>query len=115
MKRLLLILVTAFITLSASSQIQQYRTQAFSYKQQNYDWSDWEESNMLVIFDFSTDIVTIYSPTTQYYQIISQPQSGYDSDGEGYVKFRFIDQDGDQGTLKLMIRNITWCYVVRRI
>lgn len=125
-KRLVVSLITAFTILTASAQIQQFRTQAFTYKQENYEWADWESSDILVEFDFDTDIVAIYSPVPQYYKIISQPSSGYDSDGEGYITFSFIDQDGDRGTMKLMVRkdgrseiyiifsNVTWCYTVRR-
>ena len=106
---------------------------SFCYKEKNSqglweDWSKWEDSDVQITMDLTTDIVTIYSKDKQVYQITDYVESSTDSDGDDIVKLRFVDQDGDQGTMRLIERNsenrseiyidfnnITWVYEVRRI
>lgn len=131
-KTLLLILVL-FISLPISSQILKYKTVAYATNQYNYytkkwsGWSSWEDSSMLLTMDLQNDIVTIYSPVTQVYKIYKAEESYYDADKDLNIPFKFIDQDGDRGTLKLLQRasgssevyieflNVRWCYRVIKI
>lgn len=81
---------------------------------------------MYLTINLNTDIVTVYSPVTQYYKIIDY--TGTYRDGNATVaEYKFFDQDGDRGTLSLVITatneshvyirfaNIQWCYRVIRI
>lgn len=132
MKKLILIIV--FITMSIGymfSQVLNFKTTAFATnKYTSYGWtgwSKWESSNMLVTFDLDNDLVTIYSPSTQIYGIYQSLGNYYDSDGDYNMVFKFIDQDYDYGTMRLLQRtngaseiyiefaNIKWVYRVIRM
>lgn len=129
----LVILLLLFVSLPATAQVIKFRTAAYAENKYNYytqkwsGWSDWEKSNMLLTIDLQNDLVTIYSPVTQVYRIYKAEESYYDSDGDFNLPFKFIDQDGDKGTLKLLQRtsgsfeiyieflNVRWCYRVIRL
>ena len=131
MRKLLILLFTLLIGLEAYSQIYTYRTTDYAYKKTNssgqwMQWSDWQDSNMRVVINFNTDVVTIYSPTTQRYNITKFIRNFTDNSGGKQVEFAFIDQDGDKGHMRLRIEtngnsqiyiefnNIMWVYNVRR-
>lgn len=129
----LVILLLLFISLPAASQVIKFKTVAYAENKYDYytqkwsGWSDWERSGMLLTIDLQNDLVTIYSPVTQVYRIYRAEESYYDSDGDFNLPFKFIDQDGDKGTLKLLQRtsgsfeiyieflNVRWCYRVIRL
>nr|DAT77743.1 MAG TPA: hypothetical protein [Caudoviricetes sp.] len=132
LKRLVLLLLL-FIGVSASAQVIKFRTVAYAENKYNYytqkwsGWSNWEKSNMLLTIDLQNDLIAVYSPVTQIYKIYKAEESYYDSDGDFNLPFKFIDQDGDRGTLRLLQRasgssevyieflNIRWCYKVLRL
>lgn len=129
MKKILFILITLISFISASAEVISFRTTAFSYRQKTYrgwtNWSNFESSDMLITMNTSNDVITIYSPTIQRYKIIEHKGNYIDSDGDGVIEFRFVDQDGDYGTMKLMERrmrseiyiifdNVNWVYVVEK-
>lgn len=131
MKKLLIILFTLLIGLEASAQVYTYRTTGYAYKQVNSDgnwtsWSEWLDSDMSMIINFNTDIVTIYSPTTQRYKITKFIREFTDNSGGKQVEFAFVDQDGDKGHMRLRIEkngnsqiyiefsNIMWVYNVKK-
>lgn len=115
------------ITCVCNAQVINFKTTAYAEKKGNYSWSDWKGSDMYLTMDLNNDRVIIYSPTTQVYQIYSANNPYYDSDGDCHADFKFIDQDGDYGTLTLLqrrsgsseiyirFRNVQWCYRVRRL
>ena len=129
----LVLLVLLFVSMTTSAQVIKFRTVAYAENKYNYytqkwsGWSDWEKSNMLLTIDLQNDLVTIYSPVTQVYRIYRAEESYYDSDGDFNMPFRFIDQDGDNGVLKLLQRvsgsseiyieflNVRWCYKVIKL
>ena len=136
MKKILLTLVM-MLTLSfvmpqeAQAQLQTYKTTAYAFKKTNANgiwssWSDWQASNMVMTINFDNDVVKIYSPKTQTYRITEFVRNFTDSSGGKQVEFRFIDQDGDRGAMRLRIEtngnsqvyiefsNIIWVYNVRR-
>jgi hypothetical protein len=131
MKKFLLMLMMVFSFTVANAQIQFYRTTSFAYKTANdygrwTNWSDWEDSDMLVMFNLSGDLVKIYSPKTQTYRITKYVRNFTDSSGGKQVEFKFIDQDNDNGTMRLRIEtngnsqiyiqfsNVIWVYNVVR-
>lgn len=131
MKKILFTLVLLFSFIAIQAQVYHYRTTAYAYKQVNSNgnwtsWSDWQDSDMLMIINFNTDVVTIYSPTTQRYQITKFIRNFTDNSGGKQVEFAFVDQDGDKGHMRLRIEtngnsqvyiefnNIMWVYNVKR-
>ena len=114
-----------------NAQVLNFRTTSFQSKHNyGYGWTAWgnyQSSNMLLTIDLDNDIVTIYSPNIQRYSIISYEGTYTDSDGDQTAKYKFIDQDGDRGTMRLVMRksgksevyidfaDIIWVYSVVRI
>ena len=134
MKKTFLLVFFALMAISAfADDLLLFRATSFCYKEKNSrgqwgDWSKWQDSDVKITMDMTTDVVTVYSPTKQVYQITEYLGDSTDSDGDTTIKFRFIDQDGDRGTMRLMQRkadsrseiyidfnNVTWVYEVRRI
>lgn len=132
MKRfLLIVLLCTITTIAASAQVLRFRTTSFTSKERtSRGWTNWrpfESSDMLLTMDLNSDLVTIYSPTTQYYQIVSYNGTYTDNDGDTTASYSFYDQDGDRGTMRLVQRrngrseiyvdfaNIMWCYSVIRL
>ena len=129
---LMLIMTMGFVMpQDALGQVYTYRTTGYAYKQVNSygnwtNWSDWQDSDMTMVINFNTDVVTIYSPTTQRYKITKFIRNFTDNSGGKQVEFAFVDQDGDKGHMRLRIEtngnsqvyieftNIMWVYNVRR-
>ena len=126
MKKFLFVILMIISTCVVNAQVLNFRTTSFS-KKVGSSWGSWQESSLNITMDLNNDIVTIYSPKIQMYKIYSNVSNYYDSDGDYNMNFKFIDQDGDQGTMTLLqrtngrseiyirFRNIQWCYVVRRL
>ena len=129
MKRFLMIFALLLSIVAANAQVQYYRSTA--YAQANvyngrYVWSDWQSSNMTITINLNTDMITIYSPRTQIYRVVSTGDAYNDSNGGRQVSFKVIDQDGDRGTIRLRIEsngnsqiyvdfsNVAWVYNVVR-
>lgn len=132
MKRLITLIVALVLFIATGfSQVIRFNTTSFTSKEKGYyGWSDWkprQSSDMLLTLDLNSDLVTIYSPRVQVYKIIDYLGNWIDEDGDQVIKFRFIDQDGDIGTMRLMQRrsgtseiyidfsNIIWVYSVIRL
>lgn len=136
MRKYLIMLLLAFSMTATSfaQNVMWFRTTEYAIKMQKTrtngttywtNWSDWEDSDMNVKFDLTNDVITIYSPKTQVYQVLSVEDPPYDSTGR-QVKFRVRDQDGDYGYIRLRIENngnsqiyvdfsnVSWVYNVRR-
>lgn len=137
MKKFLLAFMFVFIIgflhpISANSQTHYYRTTEFSYKQLTNNgkwtsWSDWEESDMLVSMNLSNDVVVIFSPQTQRYKITQHVRNYTDTSGGKQAEYKFIDQDGDKGSMRLRVEkngnyqlyiefsDIMWVYNIKQI
>ena len=128
---LMLVMVIGFVS-TVDAQVYEYKTTAFAYKSVNdygnwTSWSDWEESNIYVTINFTTDVVTVYSPKTQRYRITEHVRNYTDNSGGKQMEFRFYDQDGDRGVMRLRterngnnqlyieFNNVMWVYNVKRI
>lgn len=113
------------------AQVYTYKTTAYAYQQTNSygnwgQWSEWMDSDMTMVINFNTDVVTIYSPTTQRYKITKHIENYTDSSGGKNVKFAAIDEEGLTCNVRLRIETngnsqiyITWSnlnivYNVRR-
>lgn len=128
---MLIFAISIISSQNANAQVYTYKTTQYAENKKNSDgnwteWSDWMDSDMSMVINFNTDVVTIYSPTTQRYKITKFIRNFTDSSGGQQVEFAFTDQDGDRGRMRLRIEtngnsqiyiefsNIMWCYNVRR-
>lgn len=131
MKKFIFTIFFSLFVFVVSAQTISFETTSFTYKERTYrgwtNWSPYERSSMLLTINLDRDIVTIYSPVTQYYNIISYDGTYTDREGDTTIKYSFIDQDGDRGTMRLMQRrsgkseiyiefnNVIWVYSVIRL
>lgn len=126
-----LVLLFACIAIAVQAQVISYRTTAF-YSSENtaYGWTNWsnpERSNMLMRIDWNNAQVYIDSNYKQFYQVTQVLRKYRDNDGDEICEMKVIDQDGDRGTMKFVIRqsgqsqvyiifnNVRWCYDVVRL
>ena len=91
------------------------------------DWSEWEESGMIITMNITKDVVEILSPKAQIYNITENKGLYFDQEDGRNVNFSFVDQDGDKGTMRLRIEkngnsqmyieyaNVMWVYNLIRI
>lgn len=131
MKHLLLIFTLSTLPLLSFSQdVIKFRTSSLSTKTtDNYgnwkSWSAWEDVSVLVVL--KDDRVTIYSSSTQEYDITEYNGESTDDDGDTVMKIKCVDQDGDMCTLGLIFgeddaiqlyvdfSNIMWVYNMTRL
>lgn len=115
----------------AGDSIRYYTTTSFSIKKvvngEWTDWSEWEESGMIITMNITKDVVEILSPKAQIYNITENKGLYFDQEDGRNVNFSFVDQDGDKGTMRLRIEkngnsqmyieyaNVMWVYNLIRI
>ena len=86
----------ASVTYASVSKLTAYSV-AYKYVDDNGEWTqwtDWEDCNILVVLNLDKDRLSIYSNTTQEYDIISYDD--WESDGEGgkVAGFDCVDAEG---------------------
>jgi hypothetical protein len=132
MKKLPLIIVLCIFHLSLlaqNSNIIKLRSTHFCY-QVKYDtywskWSDWEDTNILIVANIEDSRITIYSDEVQQYDIIEVVDIFTDDDGDEITKFRAVDQDGllceirfvsrtdlDREEIYIDYSDMRWVYIV---
>lgn len=129
-KFLIVFMMLVGFVVSANAEILTFKTTGY-YERTHYSWgwgswSNKQSSNMNIVINLNTDVVTIYSPRTQVYRIYQHAGNYTDSDGDYTMEYKFYDQDGDRGTMRLVIRrsgnsqiyidfaNVSWAYDVYR-
>ena len=127
MKRLVSVILLFFsMCCYAGDNIRYYETTSFSMKKvvngEWTDWSEWEESGMIITMNLTKDVVEILSPKAQIYNITENKGLYIDQDGSRNVNFSFVDQDGYKGVIRLRIEkngnsqmyieyaNVMWVY-----
>ena len=132
MKRLVSVILLFFsIYCYAGDSIRYYETTSFSIKKvvngEWTDWSEWEESGMIITMNLIKDVVEILSPKAQIYNITENKGLYFDQEDGRNVNFSFVDQDGDKGTMRLRIEkngnsqmyieyaNVMWVYNLIRV
>lgn len=96
-----------FLTISAfsHSQVTKLRSTSYSVKllNDNGEWDDWSddvEANVLIIFDGNKDRFTVYSSTTQVFDIAEYLPKSENEKGNTVRKYFCIDKDGDECLLR---------------
>ena len=81
---------------------------AIKYEIDDYRWGEWSEFepvSVLVVMDIDADRITIYSKETQVYDVIEAEKKRYDSDGDEYLPFICINEDGVKCRVELATLN----------
>ena len=108
MKRLVSVILLFFsIYCYAGDSIRYYETTSFSMKKvvkgEWTDWSEWEDSGMIITMNLTKDVVEILSPKAQIYNITENKGLYFDQEDGRNVNFSFVDQEGYKGTMRLRI------------
>lgn len=114
------------------AQVYKYQTYCFSYKTKSdygvwSNWSEWEDSDMLVVINLDKERFTIYSTEIQEYDIYEYEGDEDDRYGGETASFKCVDSHGlrcgvrlrtqADGQLQLYIdyNDMRWVYgIVRR-
>lgn len=89
--------------------ITNYKTSDFSYKKRDdygnwTKWSKWEKSDLTISMNLKDNVVKIFSPKVQTYQIINHNEFEISESGDFIVPFKFVDNEGVHGTMRLQFR-----------
>ena len=94
-------LMIVLLTFSATAfgQVYKLKSTSFSskYKINDYRWSEWSEateSSVLITFDLNKERITIYSKTTQVYDIAEYEGKTTDEDGDDFYSYYCVNEDG---------------------
>lgn len=111
--------------ISYAQEVSWFRTTELAIKFKGEGWSDWTPAKMNIKFDFTNDLIVVYSDKTQIYKIVEEVKPPYDATGK-QVAFSVIDQDYDRGRVRLRVENngnsqlyvdfsdVSWVYNVYR-
>lgn len=126
MKKIIILLCFILSIITINAENLKFRSTGFSYRERNYyGWSNWRSESSNVTIMMMDNILIIYSPTVQTYDLYNLQDPYQDVDGDWILKSNFIDQDGDVGEFDLIYRwkdemwqmyirfnNIQWVYDV---
>lgn len=107
----------------------EFRAISFATKSYTkYGWTEWNESSSNDLIIINDGIVTIYSSPIQRYTLYDADEDFGDIYEDSVLSCRFIDQDGDRGTIDIMyrpkyrmfqlyvrFRNVQWVYDMKII
>jgi hypothetical protein len=106
MKRLLLTSLFLLLVLPVFGQIVKCKANGVSLKTYNEnsrkwsDWSKWEDTDILVLFDFTAGRIKVFSKEDQVYDIIQYYEPTYDKDGDKVTKWLCINDNGARCELR---------------
>ncbi len=95
-----MIIFAILFTLACSLNAQTYKFMAHSFAYKLYEnnrwteWSEWEESRLLIVISLDRRVINIYSEKMQEYDIIDYIGKEEDNDGGTSIKYKCVDQDG---------------------
>jgi len=106
----LTLILFLFLSISASGQVYKLKSSSFSskYKINDYkwsDWSEWEETSVLITMDIDKERITIYSKETQVYDVAENEGETIDDDGDKTLSFFCVDKEGLTCRVRLMRLN----------
>lgn len=108
MKKILFTLILGLFAIAAHCETQHYLGTEYALANVNkygtYSWSQWYDSNVLIVINTDTDIVTIGSKKPQLYKIYKYEGKTFDNGGGYQVIFDVIDNEGDLGTLRIRVQ-----------
>ena len=101
------LLLLGFISVRA--QTYKYYTNSFSFKTYSNgawtDWSQWEDSHILVVISLDRDMISIYSEKVQEYDIYEYKGEGADNEGGKILSFSGVDRDGLRCGIRFRIQS----------
>lgn len=109
MKKIITLIILLASVCSLSAQTYKYYTNSFAYKYyENYrwsEWSNWQDSHMLVVISLDRNIINIYSETMQEYDIYEYNGEENDRDGGTSLLFNCVNKDGLRCQIRLRVQS----------
>ena len=106
-RKLLILLTFGLFAANMNAQVNYYQAKQFAIKYVNNgvwtDWSDWEDSNVMLSIDEENDLIKVYTENRQTYVVVKHNGSYTDSSGGKQIEFGVVDQDGDKGKVRLRL------------
>ena len=133
MKKLFLSLIILLLSFVSNAQsVLKLRTSHSCEKHTDYygnwtDWSEWKAVSILIVIDGQQDRITIYSQTTQTFDIIEDEGESLSDKGDPTMNFYCVDENGTKCRIRIVKRsdsttqiyadynNLILCYNVKRI
>lgn len=108
MKKLLLVILGIFFYIGARAEAYEFRTVGFAsrfYNDRMQYWShvEVEPNYTKLIINYYDNTITLYSRKIKIYKIIAR-WAFDDANGNINKVYKFVDQDGARGTIKLLMR-----------
>lgn len=131
MKKFLCTFFLMCVSIMAMAQTYTFRATEIAIKTKSAygwsKWSEWQKSNVYILINCDTEVISIESNVRQVYRILRDNGSYIDREGCRTFSLRFIDHDNDLGTMRLRVdpngtnqiyidfANMMWVYNVIRI
>lgn len=111
MKKLFLFIIVLLLSFVSNAQsVLKVRTSYTAEKHTDYygnwtEWSDWKEANILIVIDSYQHRVTIYSQTTQTFDIIEYEGESLSDRGDPITSYYCVDENGTKCRIRIVKRN----------
>ena len=113
MKKLILTVALGLASLCATAQsllkVRAYSTtEKHVYSDGSWsDWGPWSDTNILIVIDAAKDRITIYSATTQTYDILSDEGESLSDRGDKTRTYTCVDENGSRCNIRFVKRTTT--------
>jgi hypothetical protein len=132
MKKLFLSLIVLLLSFVSNAQsVLKVRTTHSCEKHTDYygnwtDWSEWKEANILIVVDSQQDRITIYTETTQTFDIIENEGQSLSDKGDPTFNYYCVDENGTKCRIRIVKRtsgnqiyadysNLILCFNIKNI
>jgi hypothetical protein len=111
MKKLFLSIILLLLSFVSNAQnILKLRTSHTCEKHTDYygnwtDWSAWKEANILIVIDGQQERITIYTETTQTFDIIENEGQSTSDKGDPTLNYYCIDENGTRCRIRIIKRD----------
>jgi hypothetical protein len=109
MKKLIFLTLLTFLSFESYSQsMLKYRSKFMCYKfySETYskwdNWSEWEESSLLITIDLDVARITVYSKQNHTFDILKFLGESIDSDGYKFLEFYCLDNEGIKCSIRIV-------------
>lgn len=104
MKRFTSLFVIMLLSISISAQVHHFKSEYLAIKVENNEWTDWEETEVLIVVNLNEDKMTIYSKERQDFSIVEEIESKTKQEYKS-TRLLAVDKDGLQCHVEIVYYN----------